>query len=561
MEDMRFDYYFLFSEMESHLKRLAATYPNLCSLESIGRSPEGRDIWAVTITDRSTGNPLEKSAFYIDGNHHAGEVTGSMICMYIIKYLLENYGKDERVTRLLKRYTVYAIPRVSPDGAEVYLTTPESLRSVPRPYPYPDSDERDGLQPADIDGDGQILLMRVKHKAGEWKVSPKDPRAMVRREPDEEDGTFYKIYTEGYIKNYDGGPIKPAPPRWGLDLNRNYPYAWAPDTRQPGAGEFPLSEPETRAVAEFVVKHPNICLAFTYHTTGGVILRVPGTHPQTKSPQKDIQALIEIGEMGTQETGYPCIACYEDFSGGGDNYSTGAFDDWLYEHRGILSYTVETWNMAQRAGVSLWPRRPKSQKEQEEELLKLLAWNDRELGGQGFERWHPFNHPQLGPVEIGGWRTKFVVQNAPPLFLEGECHKNAMFAIRAALALPRLELDKVTAEKISEGVYRVSAVVVNAGYLPTSGSYQAQNLNKAEPLYARIDGEGIEVVGKNRQSIGHLEGRSASTGGFWSGYFRGNLAQQEARVSWVVKANPGHRCIISVGGARAGTVSITLTFD
>lgn len=556
---LKFDHYWVFSEVESALTEFAASYPNLCALESAGKSGEGRDIWTVIITDRSTGCPCKKPAFYIDGNHHAGEVTGSMISMYIIKHLLENFGKDERVTKILQRYTIYVIPRVSPDGAEVYLTTPETLRSVPRFYPYPNPDEKEGLYPADIDGDGEILLMRVKDPAGEWKASPKDPRALVRRQPDEESGTFYRVYTEGLIRDYDGGEVKTAPARWGLDLNRNYPYGWSPDTRQPGAGEFPLSEPETRAVAEFVVKHPDIVLAFTYHTTGGVILRVPGSHAASKSPQRDIQALIAIGEIGTEETGYPCVPCFEDFSGGNiESFSTGAFDDWLYEYRGILSYTVETWNQSQRAGVQQWPRRQKSLKEQDEDLLKMLAWNDRELGGKGWEDWRPFDHPQLGPVEIGGWHSKFVVQNAPFLFLEAECHKNMAFSLRAMACLPRLGLEKVAAKPLGEGVYEVSAVVKNLGFLPTFGSYQAQAVNKAEQIEAEIAGAGaganFEVAGKNKKPIGHLEGRSGFTGGFRMGYFRGGGGSRETKVTWVVKAKKGEALTIKVSGPRAGAV-------
>ncbi|HHY75659.1 MAG TPA: carboxypeptidase [Firmicutes bacterium] len=558
--ELRFDHYYLYGELESALKGLAEKYPRLMTLESAGKTPEGRDIWAVTITDRETGCPSAKPAFYFDGNHHAGEVTGSMISMYIIDYLLKNYGKDERVTKILRNYTVYAIPRVSPDGAEVYLTTPETLRSVPRPYPYPNPEEKEGLYPADVDGDGEILLMRVKDPSGEWKVSPKDPRALVRRRPDEDEGTFYRVYTEGFIRDYDGGPVKLAPPKWGIDLNRNYPYSWAPDTRQPGAGEFPLSEPETRAVAEFVASHPNISLAFTFHTTGGVILRVPGSHPASKSPHRDIETLIAIGEMGTEETGYPCIPCYEDFSGGNpDTFSTGAFDDWLYEHRGILAYTVETWNQAQRAGVSQWPRRPKSPKEQEEDFLKLLEWNDRELGGAGFVPWRPFNHPQLGPVEIGGWRTKFVVQNAPRAFLEGECHKNCMFALRAMMTLPRLTLDRVTVRPLGDGVYHLSAVVRNVGYLSSSGSYQARLVNKAKPIEVFIAGDSIEVVGKAKKEIGHLDGRAGDNRAFAGGYYRGGADVREAKVEWVVKGKTGTSVIITVQGERAGVVRATVT--
>ena len=558
----KFDHYWVFSEMESALKEWAETYPGLMTLESAGKSGEGRGIYAVTLTNKSTGDPSEKPAFYLDGNHHAGEVTGSMISLYTIKHLLENHGKDERATRILDRCAVYVVPRVSPDGAEVYLTTPETLRSVPRFYPYPNPEEKEGLYPADIDGDGEILLMRVKDPSGEWKVSPKDRRALIRRKPDEEGGTYYRVYTEGFMRDYDGGEIKRAPAKWGLDLNRNYPYGWAPDTRQPGAGEFPLSEPETRAVAEFIVKHPNISLAFTYHTTGGVILRVPGSHPASRSPQRDIQALIAIGEMGTEETGYPCIPCFEDFMGGSaESFSTGAFDDWLYEHRGILSYTVETWNQAQRAGVQNWPRRPKTPTEQDEDLLKLLAWNDRELGGRGFEDWRPFEHPQLGLVEIGGWHTKFVVQNAPPLFLEAECHKNMMFSLRAMACLPRIEVVNSSAKAVSDGVFEVSVLVKNLGFLPSFGSHQAQAVGKAPELEAEVAGPDIEVIGKARKNIGHLEGRSGQTGGFGTGFFRGGSGARETRVVWTVKGKKGSWVSIKVWGPKAGVSRTSLVLE
>lgn len=610
LSQAKFDHYYCYSEMENFLKSLAEEYPGIARLESAGKSGEGRDIWVMILSDRSSGEPDKKPAIYIDGNFHAGEVTGSMINLYAIKHILDNYGKEGRITRLLQRYTLYVIPRVSPDGAEVYLKTPETLRSVPRPYPFPNPDEQEGLYPADIDGDGHILMMRVKDDTGEWKVSPKDPRAMVRRAPDEDEGTFYRVYTEGFLREHQGGGIKGAPPKWGLDFNRNFPFGWVPEVQQSGAGEFPLSESETRAVAEFIVNHPNISLALTYHTTGGVILRVPGAHSHTKSPRQDIQAMIAIGEMGAEETGYPCVPCYEEFYGGGDDFSKGAFDDWLFDHRGILAYTVETWNLAQRAGIHQFPRKEKSPKEQEEDYLKMLSWNDRELAGKGFENWRPFNHPQLGEVEIGGWYSKYVVQNAPPMFLEAECYKNSMFILRAAAALPRLDIGNVEYRPLRDGVYEVSALVKNIGFLPTFGSYRSKQLENVPPLVAELSSVGeedgevvgrveeaeevsanghgldeaaelagndlcdetdaevsgnvsrdanaigvVEVVGKAKKEIGHLDGRSGSTSAFslWSS--RSTGASRVTKVSWVVKAKQGSEIAITVKGQRAGCVT------
>lgn len=565
LSEFRFDHYYTYDELVEFLKSASQEHPRLTMLESIGKSGEGRDIYAFTITDKDSGEAKSKPAIYIDGNFHAGEVTGSMINLYAIKHILANYGTDEKITKLLKENTLYVIPRVSPDGAEVYLTTPETLRSVPRPYPFPDPDELEGLYPADIDGDGHILTMRVKDDTGEWKVSDQDPRAMVRRAPDEFDGTFYRVYTEGYIRKYDGAEVKQAPPKWGLDFNRNFPFGWVPEVVQSGAGEFPLSEPETRAVAEFVVNHPNISLALTYHTTGGVILRVPGAHPNTQSPRHDIQAMIAIGEMGTEETGYPCVPCYEQYYGGGEGYSKGAYDDWLFDHRGILAYTVETWNLSQRAEIHQFPPKEKSPKEQQEDYLKMLMWNDKELGGKGFENWRPFDHPQLGRVEIGGWYSKYVVQNAPPSFLEAECHKNTMFIVRAAATLPKLEISSVYCKTVGEGVYEVGAFVRNKGFLPTCGSHRARDLKKARPLTAEIKETtgGLvkpEVIGEAKKELDHLDGRSGSTSEF-SLWTRSTESNRVAKVTWVVKAEKGSEVRIRVGNEKAGYAEEVLTLE
>ncbi|HMM42966.1 MAG TPA: M14 family zinc carboxypeptidase, partial [Thermomicrobiales bacterium] len=172
-----------YDELTALLKGLVETYPTLATLESIGQSHEGRQIWLVTITNQETGAADDKPAMYIDGNIHAGEVTGCNVALYTAEMLLAGYGNDADTTELLDTRTFYIAPRVQPDGAELYLTTPYTLRSSVREWPAGDPDE--GLTPEDIDGDGLILQMRVKDPKGEWLVSEHDERLMVKRRPDE----------------------------------------------------------------------------------------------------------------------------------------------------------------------------------------------------------------------------------------------------------------------------------------------------------------------------------------------------------------------------------------
>ena len=178
----QFDAYLRYEELTRTLRSLAEEYPDLCRVWSIGKSYGGREIWLAELTNSGTGPADAKPAFWVDGNTHAGEVTGSMAALYLIEHLLENYGSDDLPTRLLDEQAFYILPRLSPDGAERYLTTPHTLRATPHPWPEPE--EEPGLQPEDVDGDGNIVQMRVEDANGEWRLSDEDPRLMVPRAPD-----------------------------------------------------------------------------------------------------------------------------------------------------------------------------------------------------------------------------------------------------------------------------------------------------------------------------------------------------------------------------------------
>jgi murein tripeptide amidase MpaA len=542
-----FDHFYQYEEILAFLKQAAAEYPGFADLSVVGKSYEGRDIWCITITNKATGPHNEKPAMYIDGNIHAGEVTGSHVAMYTIKQLLETYGTDPQVTHLLGTRTFYIIPRVNPDGAELYLTTPTMLRSSVRPYP--DEEEKDGLRAEDIDGDGTILQMRVQDPSGPWKVSAQDPRVMVLRAPDDMDGTYYRVYPEGRIYGEEERPLKIAPTKYGLDINRNFPANWV--LSQGGAGPYPLSEPETRALADFVLAHPNIVAFQAYHTTGGVIYRAFCSKTDDKMIPADLALFKAIGRRGEEILGYECMPASH---GGLGAVRAGIFIDWIYEHRGIIGYTTELWDMMGRAGANKKKESSeKTPKEHEEDQVKMMKWQDENLGGKGFVNWTPFNHPQLGPVELGGWLPKTVRQNAPPgKLLEEECQKNYKFTNAHALATPLLAIDGASATKVADDVWKVTAFVKNEGYMGTYGTQIALQAKIVKPVKVSIclGGAGDVVGGKAEQEIGHLDGRAAASAGW---YGPGGATNHEKRVEWTVRAPSGTKATITAVSERGGT--------
>ncbi len=552
-----YDSYLRYGELTERLHGFARKYPGLCGVSSIGESYEGRGILVASITNSGTGPAEGKPAFWVDGNTHAGEVTGSMAALYLIQTLLEGYGEDERITRLLDRQAFYILPRLSPDGAERYLTTPYTLRATVRPWPEPE--EEPGLHPEDLDGDGHIVQMRVEDPNGEWRVSDKDPRLLVPRRPDEAepDGFYYRLYREGTFKDYDGFERRIARPLYGLDMNRQYPYEWREEATEKGAGPYPLSEPEARAQVDFLLAHKNIFSVHTYHTFCGAILRPYSNKPDSEMDPQDLAVYKELGDRGTALTGYPNISVYHDFTYEPGKHITGAFDDWAYSYYGVLAFTIEFWSAARSAGVEVDDFIEFCRSPSEEAQLALLAWNDKELDGEGFSRWTPFDHPQLGRVEIGGWKTKFTMQNPPPHLLEAECEKLAAFALAHASAAPLLKAD-LTIEEIGPDLRRIELTVENTGYLPTNVSRISVEKELVKPVEVELTlprGAGL-VSGESLTKIGHLAGRSALAGGRWKSpvFFQGLPSDYARRLRWVVRGEGPVR--FEVRGEKAGTVRL-----
>ncbi|MGE5653073.1 MAG: M14 family metallopeptidase [Bacillota bacterium] len=552
-----YDHYYRYDELASHLKALVEAYPQFLSMESIGKSFEGRDVWAVTMTNRATGPAELKPAMYVDGNIHAGEVTGSIACVYLIDHLVKSYETDPKARKLLDTRTFYVLPRVNPDGAELYLTTPTMLRSSVRIYPDWRHDENPpGLHAEDLDGDGDVLSMRIRDDArGAWKICADDPRLMVQRTPLDLEGPFYHIFSEGTLRDAKGQalekvelPFQVAPTRYGLDLNRNFPAGYNPLT--PGAGPYPLSEPETRNQVEFISKHKNIAGVLLYHTTGGVLFRPHSTIPDKDFAREDVAMYGHIGKLGTDATGYPVVCCY------GDIWS-GVLDDWCFEQLGLFAFTPELWDAVGRAAPDLDPKQlwNLSPEESQKVELKLLQWNDRELSGRGFVNWKKFNHPQFGEVEIGGWRLKEFRQNPPPEFLAAECHKITQFTTGYALSLPEVHIDEVHVAKVADDLFSLAVVVSNHGYLPTNVSKQALKQKVVRPDMLRlIPAQGMELINCEEQiEIGHLDGYSA---GQQPSFFHfAPPANSVRRVRWTIKtSNAGsHTVTVKLISQRGGT--------
>ena len=550
---IRFDRFYDYAELTETLEAWAAEFPQLCRLESIGQSYEGREIWLVTVTSFETGPAEEKPALLLEAQIHGEELTATTAALHLLDRLLHDFGTDETVTRALETRSFYVVPRLSPDGAEVALAG-KYVRSSVRPYPL--AEPEDGFHMEDVDGDGRILMMRMRDENGAWEAHPEDPRLLVPREPTAEGGEYYRVLYEGMVHNWDGATIPIAHPLYGLDLNRNWPGTWKPENEQFGAGSYPASEPETRAIVQAIAERPNICGYIAYHTMSGVHLRPFNARPDDDLPTRDLVAYERIGREATRITGYPAVSMYHDFRYDPKKDITGGSDEWMYDTLGVFAWVTEFWSPLRMAGITDfeligWFKDPPL-----DEQLALLRYADS-VGG--YADWYPFEHPQLGPVELGGWDDVHFFANPPFSLLEEEVTPHAEFALFHALISPLLSIRTFERTPIAGGAHRLELVVENTGWLPTHVTQQAMEKKGVRPVEIELelpDGARI-VTGKPREEIGQLEGRSKERSLYWWGDDRST--SERARREWVVEAPEGARIRVVVRHERAGTARAELT--
>ena len=384
---------------------------------------------------------------------------------------------------------------------------------------------------------------------------------MVRREPTEVGATYYRILPEGHVEAYDGFMLRVKKRKEGIDLNRNFHGNWRQEYEQLGAGPYPTSEPEVRAVVDFVTQHPNITGGVAFHTWSGVLLRPFDHLPDTEMHAEDLWHYKKVGAKGTELTGYPNIYVYHEFRYHPKDVIGGAFD-WIYDHLGMFSWVVELWSPMREAGLENYRYIEWFRDHPIEDELKLFRWSEEKLGGAAHIDWKPFEHPQLGRVEIGGWNRFHAFGNPPLPLLEREVARFPKWLLWQALLSPKLELVAADAEALGEDNWRVRLVVQNTGWLPSYVSKRALERKVVRGVIAEIvvPAGGALVAGRRREDLGQLEGKAYKHTGisFWPDY---HVTDDRAKFDWVVRGRAGSTVELCARHERAGTVRASVVLQ
>ncbi len=475
--DLRFDHWYDYEEMTRALHDLAEAYPDLMTVESIGKSVAGRDIWLATVNNAATGPHTSKTAMFIDGNIHGNEIQAAETILYTAWYLTKSHGNIEKLTKLVDERVFYLVPMENPDGREVWFhqpATPHYLRGGVRPT----DNDYDGLYdedpPDDLDGDGHITRMWKRDPLGRYERDHDDDRFFKRVDNGKPPGGWTPVGQEGLDNDGDGRINEDGP--GGYDPNRNWPSDWQPNYIQGGADDYPFSLPETRAIGAFVLAHPNIAAYQSYHNAGGMILRGPGA-PYVKYAPGDIRVFKQI-----QETGAKLLPFYDVMIIHSDLYVVhGGEATWAYEALGVISLTNELWS-----DNRMYAKSERASTEERREFRDLLQFEDV------YVPYHEFNHPTLGEILIGGTK-KFSSRVTPPWMLEEGCHRNFAFTMYHADEMPLLEWGELQMQKVG-GLWWITVEVKNPKIIPSILAHARQKKIGARDVITCTPARRAEVV-------------------------------------------------------------------
>lgn len=265
--------YYTYDGVVAQLNVWEREHRDILKKVKVGRSVEGRDIFAVKISDHVDVTESGESAILFNGMHHAREVMTVEVTMDIIQTLIEQYDTDSRVKKWVDEHEIWVLPMVNPDGNH-----------------------------------------RVWTQYNMWRKNTRDDK--------------------------------------GVDINRNYPYAWGTcngssdnpslDTYR---GTGPGSEPETQAVMNLVASIKPV-FNISYHTFSELVLYPYGCRGQRVDNTEVVEGigselaakLVRDSGNGTYTPGTPWELLYA---------VDGSDVDWMYHEYGVIPYVIEVNAVAQ----------------------------------------------------------------------------------------------------------------------------------------------------------------------------------------------------------------------
>jgi hypothetical protein len=497
---------------------LARERPSLIGTRDLATSPGGRPVTVWTLSSDPATADSRPGVLLVAGLD-ADRPAHVSIAADAARQLI-----DQRAA-LLSEVTVYVIPCANPDAL---LGGVARVEGSPSRNARPVDDDRDGVRdedgPRDLDANGRITSVRRPNPPpgdpATHAADPADPRLMRTPDPLADAPAAFSVHPEGTDTDGDGRIAED--PVGGVDIDCNFPARWPEFASH--AGAFQLSEPESAAIAAFVLGRPRIVGALCLGRWES-LARTPDPKPRDATGKTPME--LDAGDEALwKEVG----RSWRDASGQSrwtDDTPAGCLALWLYAHRGLPAFSTQAWGRpdspkaevgdaaaakgADTPDANAAAQNRASSREltpADAEAVEWLAISDRAHAGAGFVAWAPYSHPTLGPVEIGGFEPGF--RRNPP----ADARRRAADAVTAFVATlgerrPRVRIDTVTVDELSPGVRRIRMRIANDGWLPTCTAMGKTN-DAPAPIVVRTSMAPAEILsGPRAARIASLDGYGA----------------------------------------------------
>lgn len=474
-----------YSDESKSINELKSKYGDLCKVLEIGKSAGGKTIFALEI---GKGDSKIKPALLVVAGVEPDDLTGTVSAKYFAENILANASSDS-VKTLLEKYTLYVIPRLSPDPLESYFSNVKSYRMG---NDLADDQDRDGKKDEDpyndLNKDNAITYMRVLDANGEWIESTDDPLFMKKADTKKGEIGKYKLMFEGLDDDKDG--LVNEDPVGGVNVNKNSTYNFKAYTDD--GGLHPFVATELRALGDFVFDRPNILALFTFNYHNNILDAWKIKPPQSQSQGQGAGAFMgggsgRGGAMGgnmflADSISYSVIV--KDLSSlakyKGEPLGSGSIAGWAYYDAGRISLSAPAWTypemkdtsrtrQANRTPAQNGPQGFGQQPGQASANREIIAFKwIKKNAPQNYLEWKEYKHPDFpnNKVEIGGF-LPFVQNNAPEDSLKNSSANAYKLLYKIFKGLPEVETETPLVEPLGNGVNRVTLTISNKGKFPT----------------------------------------------------------------------------------------------
>lgn len=519
-----------YKQQADRINAIAKAYPQLVNLKSIAKTTGGKDIWMLTI---GSGNHTEKPGIAVVGGVEGNHLLGMEMAIGFAEKLLQGSNTDS-IKNTLARTSFYVFPNMSPDAMEQYFAP---LKYERQGNASQTDDDRDGKLNEDgfddLDGNGKIGWMRIESPIGDYKPNPDAPGCLIKADITKGEKGRYLLLSEGIDNDKDGNFNEDG--EGGVWFNKNLSFKHPAFT--PGAGEFAVSEAETRAILDNLYQLFNVYAVISFSSNNNLSAPFPfvaaTTTPRVVAGylEPDAKANAMVSDLYTKLNSTMKDAPKAN-PGGGD------FLSWAYFHYGRFSFSTPGWFVPKTKPDTAKKEKPFTS---EDPQANYLRWAAQQGITDSYTEWKKINHPDFPGqvVEVGGL-DPFVLTNPPYKLVADIVKKHTDFIVQLSMLQPELDIINLKTEKLGAGITRVTATVINRGALPSHSklgerSYWVKRVN----VKLALEKNQSLVSGKKIQLLNALEGYSSK------------------ELSWLIKG--AGKAVLEAGSPSTGSKKITIS--